>query len=111
MTEGSGFRICFVCTHSLTLATLYKGLFPYLLSKGWHVTAIVGDTNFDHIVDIVDRVRGADLPANLHSVVSNLVYAAKASDVVATIVVILSIIPVWLAQRLSSDPVGVTGAR
>ncbi len=30
---------------------------------------------------------------------------------VATIVLILSIIPVWLAQRLSSDPVGATGAR
>ncbi|WP_028062253.1 ABC transporter permease [Solirubrobacter soli] len=32
-------------------------------------------------------------------------------NVVATIVLILSIIPVWFAQRLSSDPVGVTGAR
>jgi hypothetical protein len=30
-------------------------------------------------------------------------------NVVATIVLILSIIPVWLAQRLSSDPVGVSG--
>lgn len=46
MTEGNGLRICFVCTHSLTLATLYKGLFPYLLSKGWDVTAIVGDNEY-----------------------------------------------------------------
>jgi putative spermidine/putrescine transport system permease protein len=30
-------------------------------------------------------------------------------NVVAVIVVILSIIPVWLAQRLSSDPVGLAG--
>src|SRR4051812_42675541 len=32
-------------------------------------------------------------------------------NVVAIVVLILSIIPVWLAQRLSSDPVGITGAR
>jgi glycosyltransferase involved in cell wall biosynthesis len=40
-------RICFVCTHSLTLRTLYKGLFPYLIAKGWSVTAIVGDTEYN----------------------------------------------------------------
>lgn len=39
-------RICFVCTHSLTLRTLYKGLFPYLIANGWSVTAIVGDTEY-----------------------------------------------------------------
>jgi putative spermidine/putrescine transport system permease protein len=32
-------------------------------------------------------------------------------NVVAIVVLILSIIPVWLAQRLSSDPVGITGPR
>lgn len=43
-------RACFVCTHSLTLATLYKGLFPFLRSRGWELTVIVGDreyTDFD----------------------------------------------------------------
>lgn len=39
-------RICFVCTHSLTLRTLYKGLFPYLSSQGWSITAIVGDDEY-----------------------------------------------------------------
>jgi putative spermidine/putrescine transport system permease protein len=32
-------------------------------------------------------------------------------NVVAIVVLILSIIPLWLAQRLSSDPVGITGPR
>lgn len=43
-------RIGFICTHSLTLATLYKGLFPYLTAQGHEVEAIVGDreyTSFD----------------------------------------------------------------
>ena len=43
-------RICFMCTHSFTLATLYKGLFPYLADHGYEIEAIVGDheyQNFD----------------------------------------------------------------
>ncbi|MCK1397431.1 glycosyltransferase [Bradyrhizobium sp. 4] len=39
-------RACFVCTHSLTLATLYKGLFPYLRSQGWEIDVIVGDHEY-----------------------------------------------------------------
>lgn len=39
-------RACFVCTHSLTLATLYKGLFPYLHSLGWEIDVIVGDHEY-----------------------------------------------------------------
>ena len=35
-------RICFVCTHSLTLATLYKGLFPYLARHGYEIEVVVG---------------------------------------------------------------------
>lgn len=43
-------RICFICTHSLTLATLYKGLFPYLGRQGYKIDVVVGDreyTDFD----------------------------------------------------------------
>lgn len=50
-------RVCFVCTHSLTLATLYKGLFPYLRSKGWDIDVVIGDDEYsdfprDHFGDI-----------------------------------------------------------
>lgn len=40
-------RACFVCTHSLTLATLYKGLFPHLHSLGWEVDVVVGDREYN----------------------------------------------------------------
>lgn len=40
-------RACFVCTHSLTLATLYKGLFPYLRDQGWEISVIVGDREYN----------------------------------------------------------------
>jgi len=39
-------RICFMCTHSFTLATLYKGLFPYLADHGYEIEAIVGDHEY-----------------------------------------------------------------
>ena len=39
-------RICFVCTHSLTLATLYKGLFPYLARHGYEIEVVVGDSEY-----------------------------------------------------------------
>jgi glycosyltransferase involved in cell wall biosynthesis len=39
-------RLCVVCTHSLTLATLYKGLFPYLAARGFDIDVIVGDTEY-----------------------------------------------------------------
>lgn len=39
-------RICFMCTHSFTLATLYKGLFPYLADRGYEIEAIVGDDEY-----------------------------------------------------------------
>jgi len=39
-------RICFMCTHSFTLATLYKGLFPYLADHGYEIEAIVGDDEY-----------------------------------------------------------------
>ena len=44
--DGSPIRVCFVCTHSLTMTTLYKGLFPYLESSGFAVTVIVGDDEY-----------------------------------------------------------------
>lgn len=44
--SGDRVRICFVCTHSLTLATLYKGLFPYLSSKNFDIDVIVGDREY-----------------------------------------------------------------
>ena len=45
-TPGKPYRVCFVCTHSLTLATLYKGLFPYLRSRGWEIDVVVGDREY-----------------------------------------------------------------
>jgi glycosyltransferase involved in cell wall biosynthesis len=39
-------RICFMCTHSFTLATLYKGLFPHLIDHGYEIEAIVGDDEY-----------------------------------------------------------------
>ena len=39
-------RICFVCTHSLTLTTLYKGLFPYLARHGYEIEVVVGDSEY-----------------------------------------------------------------
>lgn len=39
-------RICFVCTQTFTLATLYKGLFPYLRSRGYEIDVIVGDREY-----------------------------------------------------------------
>ena len=39
-------RLCVVCTHSLTLATLYKGLFPYLSARGFDIDVIVGDHEY-----------------------------------------------------------------
>lgn len=41
-------RICFMCTHSFTLATLYKGLFPYLAAHGYEIEAIVGDDEYQN---------------------------------------------------------------
>jgi len=41
-------RICFMCTHSFTLATLYKGLFPYLAGHGYEIEAIVGDNEYQN---------------------------------------------------------------
>jgi glycosyltransferase involved in cell wall biosynthesis len=35
-----------MCTHSFTLATLYKGLFPYLADHGYEIEAIVGDDEY-----------------------------------------------------------------
>lgn len=46
MNAARPLRIGFVCTHSLTLATLYKGLFPYLIAQGCEVEAIVGDAEY-----------------------------------------------------------------
>lgn len=39
-------RICFLCTHSFTLATLYKGLFPYLTAQGFDVEVVTGDREY-----------------------------------------------------------------
>lgn len=39
-------RLCVVCTHSFALATLYKGLFPYLRSKGFEIEIVVGDDEY-----------------------------------------------------------------
>jgi glycosyltransferase involved in cell wall biosynthesis len=54
---GRPYRVCFVCTHSLTLATLYKGLFPYLRKRGWEIDVVVGDREYrdfpvEHFGDI-----------------------------------------------------------
>ena len=48
MTSSSSrrLRICFVCTHSLTLTTLYKGLFPHLSQRGFEIDAVVGDSEY-----------------------------------------------------------------
>lgn len=40
-------RLLVTCTHSLTLATLYKGLFPYLVRNGVHVDVVTGDREYD----------------------------------------------------------------
>jgi glycosyltransferase involved in cell wall biosynthesis len=63
MTEvaAPGPRIAFLCTHSFTLATLYKGLFPYLIGRGFQVDAIIGDREFvdfpaEHFGDFTLRV-------------------------------------------------------
>jgi glycosyltransferase involved in cell wall biosynthesis len=43
-------RICIMCTHSFTLATLYKGVLPFLEKHNYEVHVIVGDreyTEFD----------------------------------------------------------------
>ena len=51
-TEESGppterrIRICFLCTHSFTLVTLYKGLFPFLRERGFDVSVVVGDDDY-----------------------------------------------------------------
>lgn len=52
-------RVCFVCTHSLTLATLYKGLFPHLRRWGWQIDVIVGD---DEYTDFAEEHFGALKP-------------------------------------------------
>jgi glycosyltransferase involved in cell wall biosynthesis len=46
MEAARRLKICFVCTHSLTLTTLYKGLFPYLAERGFDIDAVVGDTEY-----------------------------------------------------------------
>lgn len=58
---GAPRRVCFVCTHSLTLATLYKGLFPYLRAKGWEIDVVIGDDEYrnfpaEHFGDIRPHV-------------------------------------------------------
>lgn len=40
-------RICFVTTHSFTIATLCKGLFPYLRAHGYEVEVVVGDDEYN----------------------------------------------------------------
>ena len=40
-------RLLVTCTHSLTLATLYKGLFPYLVRNGVRVDVVTGDREYD----------------------------------------------------------------
>lgn len=40
-------RLLVTCTHSLTLATLYKGLFPYLAKNGISVDVVTGDREYD----------------------------------------------------------------
>jgi len=45
--SASRIRICFVCTHSLTLTTLYKGLFPHLAKRGFEIDALVGDQEYN----------------------------------------------------------------
>lgn len=44
--SGQNKRLCFVCTHSFTLATLYKGLFPYFHGRGYEIDVIVGDREY-----------------------------------------------------------------
>jgi len=43
-------RLCVMCTHSFTLATLYKGVFPFLEKHNYDIHIVVGDreyTEFD----------------------------------------------------------------
>lgn len=40
-------RLLVTCTHSLTLATLYKGLFPFLRDNGIEVDVVVGDREYE----------------------------------------------------------------
>jgi len=40
-------RLLVTCTHSLTLATLYKGLFPFLAKNGIGVDVVIGDREYD----------------------------------------------------------------
>jgi glycosyltransferase involved in cell wall biosynthesis len=39
-------RICVICTHSFTLETLYKGLFPFLQKHDYDVHVVVGDREY-----------------------------------------------------------------
>lgn len=46
-------RMCIMCTHSFTLATLYKGVLPFLESHGYEIHVVVGDreyNNFDPVL-------------------------------------------------------------
>jgi glycosyltransferase involved in cell wall biosynthesis len=40
-------RLLVTCTHSLTLATLYKGLFPFLATNGISVDVVIGDREYE----------------------------------------------------------------
>ncbi len=40
-------RLLVTCTHSLTLATLYKGLFPFLRKNGIDVDVVIGDREYE----------------------------------------------------------------